>query len=42
MNLDQILENDLGGPGTYYVAISDLDRKAHDQEYQLMAVLRSV
>jgi len=35
------LESDLAGPGIYYIAISDLDRKAHDQEYQLMAAIRS-
>jgi hypothetical protein len=35
------LEGDLGGAGVYYLAISDLDRKAHDQEYRLMAVLKS-
>jgi hypothetical protein len=35
------LKSDLGGPGVYYLAISDLDRKAHDQEYQLTAVLGS-
>jgi hypothetical protein len=35
------LESDLGGAGVYYLAISDLDRKAHDQEYQLMAELKS-
>jgi hypothetical protein len=35
------LEGDLGGAGVYYLAVSDLDRKAHDQEYRLMAVLKS-
>ena len=35
------LESDLAGPGIYYIAISDLDRKAHDPEYQLMAAIRS-
>lgn len=35
------LESDLAGPGIYYIAVSDLDRKAHDQEYQLMAEIRS-
>jgi hypothetical protein len=35
------LESDLGGTGVYYLAITDLDRKAHDQEYQLMAELKS-
>jgi hypothetical protein len=34
------LEDDLGGAGVYYLAISDLDRKAHDQEYRLMAELK--
>ncbi|HQF17230.1 MAG TPA: hypothetical protein PLI05_09205 [Methanotrichaceae archaeon] len=35
------LESDLSGPGSYYIAVSDLDRKAHDQEYDIMAVIRS-
>jgi hypothetical protein len=35
------LESDLPGPGVYYLAILDLDRKPHAEEYQLMAVLRS-
>jgi hypothetical protein len=35
------LESDLGGAGVYYLAVTDLDRKAHDQEYRLMAVLKS-
>lgn len=35
------LESDLAGPGAYYLAVLDLDRKAHTEEYQLMAVLRS-
>jgi len=32
---------DVAGPGQGFIAISDLDRKAHDQEYQFMAELRS-
>ena len=36
-----ILESDLSGPGSYYLAILDLDRKAHDQEYLLTATLKS-
>jgi hypothetical protein len=35
------LKSDLPGPGAYYMAVSDLDRKAHADEYQLMAVLKS-
>jgi hypothetical protein len=35
------LEKGLDGPGYYYIGISDLDAKAHDQEYQMMALLRS-
>jgi hypothetical protein len=35
------LESDLGGAGVYYLAVTDLDRKAHDQEYQLTAELKS-
>ena len=35
------LESDLGAAGVYYLAVTDLDRKAHDQEYRLMAVLKS-
>jgi hypothetical protein len=34
------LEKGLEGPGYYYIGISDLDAKAHDQEYQMIALLR--
>lgn len=35
------LEKDLGERGVYYLAVTDLERKAHIQDYQLMAELRS-
>jgi len=38
---DITLESDLAGPGAYYLAVLDLDRKAHTEEYQLMMVLKS-
>ena len=32
-------EKDIGGPGWYYIAISDLDNKAHSERYTFRAIL---
>jgi hypothetical protein len=35
------LEKDVSEAGIYYVAISDIDRKAHSDSYTMMAILRA-
>ncbi len=38
---DITLEKDVAETGIYYVAISDIDRKAHSESYTMMAILKA-